>query len=77
MFTPRSMAWHKEPINHLRGAPARPERQGFSPTKSMGGALRAAREMASKKSESRVLVDDAGFEPATFATCPVRFWWAV
>jgi len=40
-------------------------------------ALRAAREMASKKSESRVLVDDAGFEPATFATCPVRFWWAV
>jgi len=40
-------------------------------------ALCAAHEMAFKKSESQVLVDDAGFEPATFATCPVRFWWAV
>ena len=48
MFTPRSMAWHKEPINHLRGAPARPERQGFSPTKSMGGALRRPRSDSQK-----------------------------
>jgi len=35
-------------------------------------ALCAAHEMASKKSESQVLVGGTGFEPVTPATCPVK-----